>query len=125
MQYVVAALLASGSVGAWAATAQDESMIKLATQSGCVICHPIDTGAKGPNGLAPIGPAWQDVAKRYKGDKDAAARLTQTVLKGSNYYESHWRGKASGVAMPPNAVAISEPDARQLVQWILNLPVKP
>ena len=78
-------------------------------------------GAKGPDGMAPIGPAWKDVSAKYKGDKKAADTLTQTVLKGSNPYESHWKGKASGLAMPPNAVAIKEADARQLVQWILGL----
>ena len=43
------------------------------------------------------------------------------MLTGSNPYESHWKGKVSGLAMPPNAVAIKEPDAKQLVQWILSL----
>ena len=47
--------------------------------------------------------------------------LTQIVLKGSNPYDSHWKGKASGLAMPPNAVAIKETDARDLVKWILAL----
>ena len=43
------------------------------------------------------------------------------MLKGSNPYDSHWKGKASGLAMPPNAVAIKEADARDLVKWILAL----
>ncbi|MEX8519717.1 MAG: c-type cytochrome [Leptothrix sp. (in: b-proteobacteria)] len=109
------------AASAFAAGAQDEAMLKLASQSGCMTCHHIDTGAKGPDGLPPIGPAWRDVAAKYKGDKAAAATLTQTVLKGSNPYESHWKGKASGLAMPPNAVAIKEADARKLVGWILQL----
>jgi cytochrome c len=109
------------AASAFAAGAQDEAMLKLASQSGCMTCHHIDTGAKGPDGLPPIGPAWRDVAAKYKGDKAAAATLTQTVLKGSNPYESHWKGKASGLAMPPNAVAIKEADARKLVSWILQL----
>jgi cytochrome c len=64
------------------------------------------------------------VAVKYKGDAGAEARLTQTVLKGSNPYESHWKGKASGLAMPPNAVAIKEVDAQRLVRWILQLKAK-
>ncbi len=47
--------------------------------------------------------------------------LTLTVMKGSNPYESHWKGKVSGLAMPPNAVAIKEADAKKLVGWILAL----
>jgi cytochrome c len=104
--------------------AKDDAMLKLATTSGCMTCHHIDPGAKGPEGLPPIGPAWKDVAAKYKGDKTALAKLTQTVLKGSNPYESHWKGKASGLAMPPNAVAIKEADAKQLVGWILQLEAK-
>jgi cytochrome c len=46
------------------------------------------------------------------------------VLKGSNPYDSHWKGKASGLAMPPNAVAIKEAEAKKLVGWILQLQPK-
>lgn len=102
----------------------DDAMLKLATGAGCMTCHHIEPGGKGPEGLPPIGPAWKDVATKYKGDKTAPAKLTQIVLKGSNPYESHWKGQASGLAMPPNAVAIKEPDAKQLVGWILQLQGK-
>ena len=116
----LAALALAGN--SWADAAKDEAMQKLATQSGCLTCHALKPGAKGPDGLAPIGPAWNEVAQKYKGDKKAAAALTQTVLKGSNPYESHWKGKVSGLAMPPNAVAIKEAEAKQLVNWILAMP---
>ena len=114
-------VLALATTAAQADKDKDDHMLQLATKSGCMTCHHIDSGAKGPEGLAPIGPAWKDVSAKYKGDKKAADTLTQTVLKGSNPYESHWKGKASGLAMPPNAVAIKEADARQLVKWILGL----
>ena len=119
---VLAALLAAAGAAspAWA-EGKDDAMLKLATSSGCMTCHHIDPGAKGPDGMAPIGPAWRDVSTKYKGQKGAEAKLTQTVLAGSNPYESHWKGKVSGLAMPPNKVAISEPDARKLVDWILAL----
>ena len=113
------ALLASGA--ALADKAKDDAMLALATKSGCMTCHHIEPGAKGPDGLAPIGQAWKDVGAKYKSDKQAADTLTQIVLKGSNPYDSHWKGKASGLAMPPNAVAIKEADARDLVKWILAL----
>jgi cytochrome c len=99
----------------------DNSMLKLASTSGCMACHQVEPGGKGPDGLAPIGPAWKDVAAKYKGQKGAAKALTHTVLTGSNPYESHWKGKVSGLAMPPNAVAIKEADAKKLVGWILGL----
>ena len=109
---------------AWAAPADDEAALKLATGSGCMTCHHIEPGAKGPNGLPPIGPAWRDVSAKYKGQKGAQQQLTATVMAGSSPYESHWKGKVSGLSMPPNKVAISTADAAQLVSWILALDVK-
>jgi cytochrome c len=107
-----------------AASAAEDPMHKLANTSGCFTCHHIESGAKGPDGLAPIGPAWRDVAVRYAGEKSAVAKLTRTVMTGSNPYASHWKGKVSGLAMPPNEVAIKEDDARKLVIWILALERK-
>lgn len=118
---LTAALLAAT---AWAGPADDEAALKLATGAGCMTCHHIEPGAKGPNGLPPIGPAWRDVAAKYKSVKGAQQQLTTTVLAGSSPYESHWKDKVSGLAMPPNKVAISQADAAQLVSWILALEVK-
>ncbi|MDE2370992.1 MAG: c-type cytochrome [Burkholderiales bacterium] len=115
---IAATLLA---VGTLPAHADDAAMLKLASGSGCLTCHQIETGGKGPDGLAPIGPAWRDVSAKYHGAKGASDQLTRTVMAGSNPYASHWKGKVSGLAMPPNAVAIKEADARKLVDWILAL----
>jgi len=103
------------------AAGNDDAMLKLANASGCMTCHHIEPGAKGPDGLAPIGPAWKDVSAKYKGQAGAQKQLTATVMAGSNPYESHWKGKVSGLAMPPNKVAITEADAGKLVGWILAL----
>lgn len=108
------------------ALAADEgaAMLALAGNAGCLVCHAVESGAKGPNGLNPVGPAWADVAERYKDDKGAQARLVSEVMAGTSPYERHWKDKASGVAMPPNAVAIGEADAKRLVAWILGLKKK-
>jgi len=103
----------------------EAAMKALAAQSGCPSCHTVEPGGKGPEGLPPVGPAWRDVAAKYRGQAGAADALTHTVMTGSSPYESHWKGKVSGLAMPPNAVAIKEADARRLVKWILALPAKP
>jgi cytochrome c len=118
---VLFAALALASDAALADAALDNEMTTLANRSGCFACHSVEPGVKGPNGLAPIAPAWKDVAARYKGQKDAAPSLVKAVLQGNNAYTSHWTGKVSGVAMPPNGVAISEGDATKLVSWILAL----
>ncbi len=116
-------LLALAAAPALAA-GHDEAMTALAKNAGCLTCHHIEPGAKGPDGMAPIGPAWRDVAAKYKGVKGAQAQLTATVMKGSSPYESHWKGQVSGLAMPPNAVAITEGNAKKLVGWILALDSK-
>lgn len=118
---IAAAVLALAAQGAMADTKKDADMEKLAAASGCLTCHSIESGKPGPNGLAPIGPAWQDVSKQYKGKPGAADFLTRVVLEGSSPYSSHWKGKVSGLSMPPNAVAINKTDARKLVEWILAL----
>ncbi len=107
-----------------ASAAVDDDMKSLASKSGCLTCHSIESGAPGPNGMASIGPAWQDVAKMYQGKPGADVFLTRVVLEGSNPYGSHWKDKVSGLAMPPNKVAIKEVDAKKLVKWILTLAPK-
>lgn len=97
-----------------------EQAKKIAAGAGCFTCHSIPH-QDNKDGKLPIGPAWQDVAKQYGGKPGAAEFLTRVVLEGSNPYSSHWKGKAAGIAMPPNAVAISESDARKVVYWILSL----
>lgn len=121
----IAVAIAAGSFAAqnaFAAKPADEAMIKLATSSGCVACHSLVSPAKPrPDGLAPVGPNWPDVADKYRGQAGSVEKLTKAVLQGSNPYESHWKGKVSGLSMPPNAVAIKEEDAKKLVTWILSL----
>ena len=71
---LLAALLAAP---AWAAD-KDAAMLKIAQNAGCMTCHQVDTGAKGPDGLAPIGPPWRDVAAKYKGQKGCRRRPSPT-----------------------------------------------
>lgn len=99
----------------------DAKMINLASSAGCLTCHSVRPGRAGPEGLKPIGPPWLEVANRYRGDPKAADTLVITVQRGSSAYEPHWKRQVSGYAMPPNAVAISEPETRSLVNWILQL----
>jgi cytochrome c len=120
---LVNALALAAGAPVWAA--DEARLIKLAQSGGCLTCHQIERGGKGPDGLPPIGPSWREVAIKYRGDKGAQSALTLTVMAGSSPYASHWKGKVSGLAMPPNAVAIGSNDARELVGLILSLPDKP
>ena len=118
---ITAALL----VGATAARANpaenDEAMVRTATRSGCMACHRILPTPKRADGLPPIAPAWRDIAIKYRDDPGASERLTRIVMSGSNPRAPHWAGKAGAVTMPPNTDAVTEADARVLVNWILVL----
>ena len=115
------ALLLSTTLAHATPAENDAAMLELATRSGCMACHSLLPAPARSDGLPPIGPAWRDIALRYRDDPSAYQRLTRTVITGSNSQARHWVGKVSAVNMPPNAAAVSEADARVLVNWILVL----
>lgn len=119
LSLLIAAMAASNP--SFADSKQDDAIRQLANKSGCFICHGIELDAKGPEGLKPVGPPWKAVAARYKEDNNASKNLTAAVMGGTSLYSRHWKDETSGVAMPPNGVAISEADAQKLVAWILSL----
>jgi cytochrome c len=98
-----------------------ESMLKLATDRGCMACHTIRPAAKRADGLPPIAPAWRDVALKYRDDPGAHDKLVRTVMTGSDPKARHWVGKVSEVAMPPNSGVVTKDEARALVDWLLVL----
>lgn len=113
--------------------------LRIAEASGCLHCHQVDPRppsedldgeaasdyVQPPAPRPPIAPAWRDVATKYRSDPHALDRLTRTVVGGSNPYDSHWKYQISGLAMPPNRVAITPEDARTVVRWILSLDDAP
>jgi len=79
----------------------------LAKKSNCFACHMIDRKL--------VGPSYQDVAKRYAGDRTAEARLIDKVKKGGG---GAWKDAGIVVPMPPNST-VKDEDIRTLVRWIL------
>ena len=124
MMVLVLAIL--GFCGARAQTAADAAARaeRLAYESGCTLCHSPLPRASAENELLPIGPAWQQIARRYQGREDAVPRLVATVLQGSGTGggDRHWAHQSSGEAMLPNSVEISAEDAERVVRWILSRP---
>ena len=98
-----------------------ETMLKLATDRGCMACHNILPPPKRADGLPPIAPAWRDIAVKYRDDPAASQRLTRAVMTGSNPDSRHWAGKVGTVTMPPNAAVVTHDEARALVNWLLVL----
>jgi len=92
-----AALAASAALPA---SAQEE----LAKKHNCLACHAVDKKV--------VGPAYKDVAAKYRGDKTAEAKLVDKVKKGGV-------GVWGPVPMPPNA-AVPDADVKALVKWILS-----
>ena len=83
-------------------TAAAEAMMK---KDNCATCHAIDKKI--------LGPAYKDVAAKYRGDKDALSKLSKKVKEGG-------AGVWGPVPMPPNS-AVSDADIKELVTWILSL----
>ncbi len=82
------------------AHAQEE----LAKNHACLACHAVDKKL--------VGPAYKDVAAKYRGDAGAEAKLIEKVKKGS-------QGTWGQVPMPPNS-SVPDADVRALVKWILS-----
>jgi cytochrome c len=78
--------------------------MELATKNACLACHAIDKKL--------VGPAYQDVARKYAGQKDAEAALAKSIKAGGS-------GKWGPVPMPAQA-ALSDADARTLAAWVLG-----
>jgi cytochrome c len=78
--------------------------VALAKAKGCTACHDVEKKL--------VGPPYKEVAKKYKADKEAPAKLEASVLKGS-------AGKWGPIPMPANKV--SDEEAKKLVAWILSL----
>ena len=79
--------------------------LDLARKEGCLGCHAVDRKL--------VGPAWKDVAARYKTEKGAVDKLAGKVRSGG-------KGNWGEVMQPPNTTT-SDADIKKLVQFILTL----
>ena len=77
----------------------------LAQAKNCMACHAVD------NKL--VGPGYKEVAVKYKGDKTAADKLAEKIIKGGS-------GVWGPVPMPANA-QVNDAEAKKLAAWILGL----
>jgi cytochrome c len=69
----------------------------LAKSSGCLNCHAVDTKK--------MGPAFKDVAAKYKGKADAEATLVAKISDAKGH----------------PAVKASADDVKSLVKWVLSM----
>jgi cytochrome c len=88
-----------------AGSAQAFDMPPLAKKNNCIACHAIDKKV--------VGPAWRDIAQKYKGIPGAKAHLTAKIMMG---------GSGTWGAMPmPGFPKLSQADAGTLVDFVLGL----
>ena len=93
MKLIALAAVASLALAAAGAANAQEA---LAKSSGCLNCHDVNTKK--------VGPAFKEVAAKYKGKADAEAMLVNKLSKG----EGH------------PAVKTSADDTKSLVKWVLS-----
>lgn len=80
----------------------DEAILK---KNNCMACHAIDTKL--------VGPAYKDVANKYRGQSDAVAKLSKKIIAGG-------AGVWGPMPMPAHP-QISETDAKKLAAYILSI----
>jgi cytochrome c len=75
----------------------------IAQRNACLGCHAIDRKL--------VGPSFQQVATRYKGNAQAEAQLERKVKDGGS-------GVWGAIPMPSHP-AMSDADIRTVVEWVL------
>ena len=94
-----------GACGMLTIAAPAFASAELAKQKNCLACHATDKKL--------VGPAYKDIAAKYKADKNAQATLTKKVREGGV-------GVWGQIPMPANP-QVNEQEAQTLVKWILSM----
>lgn len=100
MKKISIALMAAAGLLASTNAVADEA---LAKSKNCFTCHAIDKKV--------VGPAYKDVAAKYKGDAKAVDMLAAKIKSGG-------KGVWGPIPMPPNNVTPEE--AKKLATWVLS-----
>jgi cytochrome c len=104
MKSIIASIaVAAGLLVAGSAMAVD---MPATGKAKCGACHAVDKKV--------VGPAWQDVAKKYAGDKDAESKITASITHGGSF------GWKMG-SMPAKGMGASDADIKELAHFIANL----
>ena len=102
-KFAVAALVAACGMLTIAAPALASE--QLAKDRNCLACHATDKKL--------VGPAYKDIAAKYKADKNAQATLVKKVREGGV-------GVWGQIPMPANP-QVNEQEAQALVKWVLSM----
>ncbi|MBI1173648.1 MAG: c-type cytochrome [Sideroxydans sp.] len=84
-----------------------EQALALAAKGNCLACHKIDKKV--------VGPAWKDVAAKYRGDAKAAATIASHIKAGGSF------GWKFGVMPPRGGSSLPDADVDSLAKFIASL----
>lgn len=90
---MIAVVMAAGVMVAGSANASEA----MAKADGCMTCHAVDTKK--------MGPAYKEVAKKYKGDASAEGKLVEKLSTAKGH----------------PAVKAKPEDVKVLVKWVLAM----
>lgn len=102
MKAVVMSAVAALALGISGVASADQA---LAQKNACMSCHGMDKKI--------VGPAFKEVAAKYKNDKGAEAALVAKVKAGG-------KGVWGQIPMPPNP-QVKDEDVKKIVHWVLSL----
>jgi len=106
---IAAAVAASLIILAPAAQAADADAAQaLARQNNCFRCHSVEK--------AKDGPAWKDVAAKYKGKPEAQQRLFTHLTTGEKAKFADGHEEEHKIIKSPDAAK-----TKNLIDWILSL----
>ena len=84
-----------------------EQALALATRGDCLICHRIEYRL--------VGPAWKDVAAKYRGDANAESTIASHIRSGGSF------GWKFGVMPPRGGGDISDDEVASMARFIAAL----
>ena len=105
MKKCVGSVVAVAALALAGGTALAQNGPQLLKDKGCLACHSIDKKV--------VGPAYKDVAAKYRARKDAEAYLVKKIEEGSS-------GVWGQIPMPPNTI-VSRAEAHTLAKYLLTL----
>jgi cytochrome c551/c552 len=88
-----------------AASSEPLEVEAFAKKYGCLSCHKVDAKV--------VGPAFKDVAAKYRNDPDALDKIKQQIHNGGS-------GKWGAAVMPPYKALVNDSQADMLAHWIIS-----
>lgn len=112
MKKTVIAVSASVVLGLGMSNAQAGDGKAAAQQLGCTACHAATTKL--------VGPSYQAVAERYKGDEGKILATVKSNVKSGG--SGNWTKVTGGTPMPPQPQAVGKTEKlKAIAGWIAGM----